>query len=119
MERAGQQPHRLLPGALLDAALEVADGAHTQPRPLGQFLLREAGGGAVAPQEFCEVRPVAHRLAPSEITAPCMGPPGRFMLRAMIARGPGSGQGSCPQDFERNVQSCGWCVGNVWAVYVV
>jgi hypothetical protein len=32
--------------------LKIADGANTDPRTLGQFFLRQAGGGALLSQQF-------------------------------------------------------------------
>ena len=50
----GQQRGGVLAGRMADPTLKVADGARTQVRPLGQFLLAEVGSLPVAAEQRAE-----------------------------------------------------------------
>src|SRR5688572_14163189 len=55
-EGGDEEVHRLRARRVTRPALEVADAARTQPGPLGQCLLREAGRESETPEEITEAR---------------------------------------------------------------
>src|SRR6476660_3400234 len=53
-KRLNEQLKRVVVWRAVDTAFQVADCAHTQPRALGQRLLREPGGDAQALEQRAE-----------------------------------------------------------------
>ncbi len=65
MQSVGQQAHGLAVGPPADLAFEGADALSGQVGPLGQLLLGQARGKAIAPQQLTKARglPRLDRLA--------------------------------------------------------
>lgn len=72
VERPGEEAYSVALGGLVDAALQVADGAGGESGALGQPLLRQSSGNPIPLEQFPERQQLRRDHAPRVLL-----PPGR------------------------------------------